>query len=404
MKRNHDAVEDAADANRPTGFAEAQGRFGSAPIQADTSPVRIPVYRPHFSGHEKVFVADCMESGSISSSIGDYIGKFQAQCSEFIGSPHVIGVANGTVALHLAMMALDIQRGDEVIVPTLTYIASVNAIAYVGATPVFCECDAETWQLDPRDVEARITPKTKAIMVVHLYGQPAPMAAIMAIARKHDLCVIEDAAEAFGSRIGDRHMGTYGDIGTFSFFGNKTLTTGEGGLVVTNDKRLHDEMKLLRGQYVSENRRYWHEKVGYNYRMTNIQAAIGCGQFVDLEWVLDRKRALAKTYASKLAHLPVTMHTETPGTRHNFWMCSLLVDQPDQRDMLMSYLDVRGIDTRPVFYPAHTMPMYRDAARGQNFPISENISSRGINLPSYPDLTEADIDRVCAAVGNFFAQ
>jgi perosamine synthetase len=362
--------------------------------------VRIPVYRPHFSGREREYVLDCLDTGWISS-LGSYIGKFEKACSDFIEVPFVAGVSNGTVALHLALAALNIGPGDEVIVPTLTYVASVNAIMYMGARPVFCECDATTWQLNPADVERRITRRTKAIMAVHLYGHPAPMPAIMAIARKHGLFVVEDAAEALGTRIGDQNAGTFGDISTFSFYGNKTLTTGEGGLVATHREDLFREMSLLKGQYVSPTKRYWHDKVGYNFRMTNIQAAIGYGQFADLDWVLNRKREIAALYRAKLGGLPITCHEETAGTTHNFWMCSILVERAELRDPLMKHLEHKGIDTRPLFYPVHTMPMYEKDAIGQRFPISEDISARGLNLPSFPDLTNEQIDTVCGAIGQF---
>ena len=375
----------------------APGPVPQASLKALAPAPRIPVYRPHFSGLERKYVLDCLDTGWISSR-GAYIEKFEQACSRFIGARYVNSVSNGTTALHLAMAALGIGPGDEVIVPTFTYVASVNAIMFVGATPVFCECDRQSWQLDPADVEARITKKTRAIMVVHLYGQPAPMPAIMAIAKTHNLRVVEDAAEALGSRIGTRHMGTYGDVATFSFFGNKTLTTGEGGLVATNDEALHREMSLLKSQYVSPTRAYWHEKVGYNFRMTNIQAAIGLGQFADLEWVIARKREIAGLYKAGLASMPVQCHEQVPGTTHNYWMCSILVERPELRDRLMQDLAMRGIETRPVFYPAHTMPMYQDHARGQRYPISEDLSARGINLPSYPDLTDEDVASICGAI------
>ena len=353
-------IDDTEAGDRKTGFAEQAAGFAPQPAKASRAPAKpalagtearaIPVYQPHFSRQkkEREYVLDCLDTGWISSK-GKYIGLFEKKCAEYIGVKHALAVSNGTTALHLAMLALGIKAGDEVIVPTLTYVASVNAIAYVGATPVFCECDAKTWQLDPADVETRITPKTRAIMVVHLYGQPAPMPEIMALAKRHNLLVIEDAAEALGSRIGDRHMGTYGHISTFSFYGNKTLTTGEGGLVVTGDPGLYAEMQLLKGQYVSPTRQYWHEQVGYNYRMTNIQAAIGLGQFEDLDWVIQRKRGIARAYMTQLAHLPLVCHEQVPGTTHNFWMCSMLVERPDQRDSLMQFLKSRGIETRPLF-------------------------------------------------------
>jgi perosamine synthetase len=386
-------------AHAAIGFEERQQKFYS-PLERARS---IPVYKPHFSRAklEREYVLQCLDTGWISSR-GEFIEKFEKACGDFIGSEFAIGVCNGTVALHLALAGLGIGPGDEVIVPTLTYVASVNAIKFVGATPVFCECDATSWQLDPADVARRITDKTRAIMVVHLYGQVAPMAAINSLAKAHKLLVVEDAAEAFGSRIGNRHAGTFGDVATFSFFGNKTLTTGEGGLVVTDRPDLYEEMKLLKGQYVSPTRTYWHEKVGFNFRMTNIQAAIGLGQFSDLDWVLHRKREIAKMYRHKLSGLPITCHEEMPGTTHNYWMCSILVQHAELRDRLMAHLKVDLIETRPVFYPAHTMPMYQECAAGEHFPISEDISARGINLPSYPDLTDDDLHAVCRSIGGFF--
>lgn len=378
--------------------------------ESDARPENwVPIYRPHFSGKEREYVLDCLDTGWISSR-GSYIEKFERACADYIGTPHVSSVGNGTLALHLALYALGLKPGDEVIVPTLTYVASVNAIAYVGATPVFCEADAATWQLDPADVAKRITPRTKAIMVVHLYGQCAPMDKIMALAKAHGLYVIEDAAEALGSRIGRQHAGTFGDVGTFSFFGNKTLTTGEGGLVVARDPALHREMSLLKTHYASPTRRYWYDKIGFNFRMTNIQAAIGLGQFVDLDLVIARKRAIAARYAAGFAQLPVTCHSEVPGTTHNFWMCSLLVPNADQRDPLMAYMEENGIESRPLFYPVHTMPAFASPAfaspayGADAFPVSTDVGARGINLPSFPDLTAQEQDRVIAVVSRFLTR
>jgi perosamine synthetase len=370
--------------------------------ESGSTAVKIPVYQPHFSGKERDYVLDCLESGWISWH-GSYLDKFANGCGNFIGARHVNCVSNGTAALHLALVALGIGPGDEVIVPTLTYVASANAIKYVGASPIFCDSDRKTWQLDLQDMESRITARTKAIMAVHLYGQPAPMVELMAIAKTHRLAVIEDAAEGLGSRIGDRHVGTYGDISTFSFFSNKVITTGEGGLVVTQREDLHREVSLLKGQYASPSKRYWHDKVGYNYRMTNVQAAIGFGQLADLEWVLRAKRNIAAAYRWKLAGLPVTCHEEVPGTTHNFWMCSILVENPQTRDALRRHLERWGVETRPLFYPAHTLPMFAADARGQSFATAEDISGRGINLPSYPDLTEKELEYICLAIYEFFS-
>ena len=237
----------------------------------------IPIYKPDLGGNEKKYVNECIDTSWISSR-GRFVQEFERRFSERIKVAHATAVSNGTVALHLALEALGIQDGDEVIVPTLTYIASVNAISYTGATPVFCDSDALSWQMDPEDIRRRITPKTRAIMVVHLYGQACDMDAIMRIAKEHNLFVIEDCAEAFGTLYKGQHVGAFGDIATFSFFGNKTITTGEGGMVVSNDKALLERARHLKGQGLAAHREYWHDVIGFNYRMTNIQAAIGLAQ------------------------------------------------------------------------------------------------------------------------------
>ena len=237
-------------------------------------PILIPVYRPDLSGNEKAYVNQCLDSTWISSR-GEFIDRFQRTFAQRIGSANAIAVCNGTVAIHLPLVALGIGPGDEVIVPSLTYVAAVNAIRYVGATPVFADSDLRTWQIDPVDVEARITPRTKAILAVHLYGQACDMPTLCALARSKGLLVIEDCAEAFGTKIGDQHVGTFGDAASFSFFGNKTITTGEGGMVVLRDPATHRLALKLRGQGLADTREYWHDVVGYNYRMTNICAAIG---------------------------------------------------------------------------------------------------------------------------------
>ena len=238
---------------------------------------------------------ECLDSTWISS-IGAFIGKFERAIAEATGARHAISVSNGTVALHLALHCLDIGPGDEVIVPSFTYIASVHAIAQTGATPVFADSRAGDWQLDPADVERRLTPRTKAIMPVHLYGAACDMRALMDIARRHGLRVVEDCAEALGTTIRGQHVGTFGDVGTFSFFGNKTVTTGEGGMVIAGDDALAARLRMTKGQGQSLTRRYWHEMLGFNYRMTNIAAAIGLAQIERLPAVLERKRSIASEY------------------------------------------------------------------------------------------------------------
>jgi perosamine synthetase len=350
----------------------------------------IPVYRPDLSGNERRYVLECIDSSWISS-IGVFIPRFEQAMAEATGARHAFGVCNGTVALHLALHCLGIGPGDEVIVPTFTYIASVNTIAQTGATPVLAECRAADWLLDPADVERRITPRTKAILPVHLYGAACDMHALRRIADAHGLAIIEDCAEALGTRLAGRHVGTFGEIGTFSFFGNKTVTTGEGGMVVTNDDALAGRLRMAKGQGQSLTRRYWHEVMGFNYRMTNIQAAIGLAQVERVTAILARKRAIAALYRARLAGLPVTFQRLGNEVASSDWLVSLLLPPGTDRDRLMGEMAEAGVETRPVFYCAHQMPVHRSA---EHFPVAEDIAARGISLPSYPALTDADIARV----------
>ena len=361
--------------------------------------IRIPVYRPELGGNELTYVQKCLESTWISSR-GEFIDRFQSDFARFIGAENASAVTNGTVALHLALLGVGLGPGDEVIVPSLTYVAAVNAIRYVGATPVFADADAKTWQIDPDHVAKLITPRTKAILAVHTYGQACDLASLGVLCRKHNLRLIEDCAEAFGTRIGTQHVGTFGDIATFSFFGNKTVTTGEGGMVVSRDANVHALICKLRGQGLAGDKEYWHDVVGYNYRMTNICAAIGVAQMERADEFLARKRVLAEAYARNLAGLPLTMHAEVAGTTHSFWMCSLLTSDPAQRDPLRRTMREAGIETRPVFHPVHTMPMY---ARGQTgLDVSVALAARGINLPSWPGLGEDGVRQVCDVIRGHF--
>jgi perosamine synthetase len=356
---------------------------------------KIPVYQPSLLGNEKKYVNDCLDSTWISSK-GKYINQFEDGFSTFIGAKHSASVSNGTVAIHLALVALGIGPGDEVIVPTLTYIASVNAIAYTGATPIFVDSLATTWQIDTGDVVKKITSRTKAVMAVHLYGQSCDMDALTRICRDHDLFLVEDCAEAIGTKYKGRHVGTFGDISTFSFFGNKTITTGEGGMVVTNDPTLYDRTVHYKGQGLAKHRQYWHDVIGYNYRMTNICAAIGLAQLEQIKEFLQKKRVVADVYRNSLANSKVTFHAEAVDTYHSYWMCSILVPEASQRDILRSALEAEGIETRPLFYPAHTMPMY--STRFQKHPVAEDLGWRGINLPSYPGLLVDDINFICTVI------
>jgi perosamine synthetase len=357
----------------------------------------IPVYRPSIGELEKRYVAEAMESGWISSR-GAFLDRFEKDFAAYIGCANGISAANGTVALHLAFAALGIGPGDEVVVPTFTYVASVNAITYTGATPVFVDSEPRYWNMDPALVEAAITPRTRAIEVVHLYGHPADLDPILDIAARHNLTVVEDAAECHGATYKGRRVGSIGTIGSFSFFGNKIITTGEGGMLVSGDDELAERARRLRGQGVSPTRTYWHEIVGFNYRMTNIAAAIGCAQLERVEETLAAKRTLAGWYRAGLEGIEgVTVQTEAPWATSVYWMNSILVD-PGLRDPLRTELAAQGIETRPFFYPAHTLPMYSSGAR---FPVAERLGASGVNLPSFAELQEEQVAAVCAAVRRF---
>jgi perosamine synthetase len=361
--------------------------------------IKIPVYQPSLSGNERRYVNECLESTWISSK-GIFIGEFEKKFAQYVNVNHATSVCNGTVALHLALVVLGIGLGDEVIVPTLTYIASVNAISYTRATPVFVDSLEDTWQMDPEDVRMKINQKTKAILVVHVYGHPCNMEQIVKIARENDLFIIEDCAEAFGSLYINQHVGTFGDIATFSFYGNKTITTGEGGMIVTNDETIYDRSIHYKGQGLAKHRQYWHDVIGYNYRMSNICAAIGLAQLEQADLFISRKREIANIYNKEFAGLPLNFHNEIGEVRHSYWMCSILVDEPQKRDTLRDFLDNRGVETRPVFYPVHTMPIY--SQKFQRHPVAESIGWRGINLPSWPGLDQQQIKYVISAVKDFF--
>ncbi|MHB8056775.1 MAG: DegT/DnrJ/EryC1/StrS family aminotransferase [Desulfuromonadaceae bacterium] len=360
--------------------------------------MQIPIYQPSLIGNEKIYVNECLDSTWISSK-GRFIGEFETKFAECTGVKYAASVCNGTVALHLALIALGIGPGDEVIVPTLTYIASVNAIAYTGAIPVFVDSLESTWQMDPEDVKRKISPKTRAIMAVHLYGHPCDMDLLVAIAKDNGLFLIEDCAEAFGSIYKGKHAGTFGDVATYSFFGNKTITTGEGGMVVTDDETLNDRIVHFKGQGLAKHRQYWHDVIGYNYRMTNICAALGLAQLEQAELFLKQKRQLASWYRELLQDTPVVLHEEVGDVVHSFWMCSILVGDPAQRDPLRDALAEHGIETRPLFYPVHTMPMY--AHKFQRHTVAENLGWRGINLPSWPGLEKNKVEFICGKIRNF---
>ncbi len=359
----------------------------------------IPIASPDLAEKESEYVADCLSSTWISS-VGHYITDFEAAFAKLVGSRHAVATNNGTTALHLALVAAGIGAGDEVIVPTLTYIATANAVTYCGATPVLADVEPDTMNLDPADVERRITARTRAVIPVHLYGQPADMPAIMAVAERHGLLVIEDAAEAHGARVAGRTVGSIGDLGVFSFFGNKIVTTGEGGAVTTDDDDLAAHLRLLRGQGMDPARRYWFPEIGFNYRMTNIAAAIGVAQLERFDSLLARRRQIGELYDAELAGAEgLTLPVRRPDTERVDWLYTVRVDgvTSDQRNALMERLHEDGIETRPVFYPLHIMPPYA-ADPLASFPVSEQLGAEGISLPTHTLLSDDDVRAVCSAL------
>jgi perosamine synthetase len=366
-----------------------------------TSDGFIPVAAPALNGNEKAYVLDCLESTWISSS-GKYLDRFEAAFAEFCGVKHAVACSNGTTALHLALVSLGVGPDDEVIVPTLTFVATANTVTYCGARPVFVDAEPETWTIDPAAIEAKITPRTRGIIPVHLFGHPADMDAIRAIARRHGLFVLEDAAQAHGAEYRGRRAGSLGDAATFSFFGNKIVTTGEGGMVTTDDASIAERMRLLRTHGMDPDRRYWHPVIGYNYRMTNLAAAIGLAQLERVHWQLDRRQEIAAWYREALGlgqAEVLTGQAERPWVRHAWWMFSVLVSgEGADRDGVMEILSQRGIETRPIVHPLHTLPPYRAATRDERFPVAEAIARSGINLPTWAGLTRAQVHVVSEAL------
>lgn len=359
--------------------------------------VRIPVAAPNITERELRYVTDCIVSNWISSG-GPYVRRFEELFAEYCGTAHGVATSNGTTALHLTLAGLNIGPGDEVIVPTLTFVATANVVRYCGATPVFVDSEERTWNLDPAAVERAITPRTKAIIPVHLYGHPADMDPILQAAKRSGIAVIEDAAEAHGADYKGRRVGSLGLAGCYSFYGNKIVTTGEGGMVVTDDAKLAARLRFLRDHAMDPKRRYWHTEVGFNYRLTNLQAAVGVAQVEEIHTILERKQWQADIYRAELSGTAeIVLPPHEPWAAPVNWMFSVLLPR-DRRDAIMSELGRNGIDTRPFFACVHEMPMY--GGRAGQFPVAEELSGRGINLPSGVNLTRHEIQLSAGALRN----
>jgi perosamine synthetase len=366
-----------------------------------SSPL-LPVCRPLLAGNELQYVAECIRTGWISST-GKFVAQFEECFASYLAMPHAVTASSGTAALHMAYAAAGLGPGDEVLMPSFTMVATAFAACYTGAMPVFVDCDPETWTIDPARVEEKITPRSRALVTVPIYGHPCEMGPLMALARKHGLIVIEDAAEAIGSEYEGRMCGTFGDLGCFSFFANKTITSGEGGMVVTASKEMAEACRSFKNLCFSDKggRVFVHEHIGYNYRLSNLLAAVGLAQ---LERVVDyvaMRRANARRYTERLKGVPgLVLPVERPWAKNTYWMYGIRVEEQsfgETRERMMARLREHGIETRPFFTPMHRQPSlqrYGCNCEGE-WPASELLAKTGFYLPSSTDLTEIEIDRVC---------
>jgi perosamine synthetase len=365
----------------------------------------IPIAFPSLTGNELAYVTDCLNQNWISSQ-GKYVKEFETLFSKYHLDFYSLAVSNGTVALHLALVALGIGEGDEVIVPNLTFAASVNAIIYTGAVPVVSEIDAETWNIDVKAAAELISDKTKAIMPVHLYGCPCEMDEVVLFAKKNNLLIIEDCAEALGSYYKNKPVGVFGDASTFSFFGNKTITTGEGGMILFKNKNIAERAEVLRDHGMNKSKRYWHDEVGYNYRLTNIQAAIGVAQFEQLNLFVNKKTQIASKYTDCLKkYTYFQTPTQNKDIKNSYWLYTFLIlkNAPFTRDDFAKYLNENQIETRPVFYTIDEMPPYKKFIKSKNLTNSVYVSKNGISLPSSVMLLDEEVEHICNVIDDFIS-
>lgn len=357
--------------------------------------IHIPLVAPNLKGNEFKYLVDAFLSSWISSS-GQYIERFEKDFARYCGCKHGIAVTNGTAALHLALLACDVRQNDEVIIPDLTFASPANAALYVGAKPVIVDVQQDSWCIDPDEIEKAITKRTKAVIVVHLYGQPCDMDRIMAIAKKHKLIIIEDCAEAHGASYNGKMLGSFGDVSCFSFFGNKVITTGEGGMCLTSSDEMNDRIRVLRDHGMNKQKRYWHDVVGYNYRMTNLQAAIGVAQLERIEEVLRERAQVEDTYRAILNDIDFIefQKHDLPGNQKITWLVTALIHD-GKRDQYLDQMKKNGIDARIVFYPLSCMEIYKPYVFSNK--VSKMISEKGISLPTQINLPE-DIYKKIAAI------
>jgi perosamine synthetase len=368
----------------------------------------IPVCEPTLLGNEKTYVLDALETGWISSA-GKYVTQFEQAFAAYCGVSHGIAVCNGTVALHLALTAAGVGKGDEVIVPDFTMISSAFAVCYAGAVPVFVDAEPYTWNIDPAEIEEKITSRTKAIMPVHIYGHPCDMDEIHEIAGRHGLLVVEDAAEAHGAEYKGKRAGSFGHVNAFSFFANKNITTGEGGMVVTDDAELAEKCRYYKNLCfpLDAPRTYIHDNIGFNYRMSNLLAAIGLAQVEKADAYRSMRIRNGQIYRDHLTKVPgITTQPQKNGCLNVYWMNGIIV-HPDHyghtRDELASHLRESGIDTRNFFVGLHRQPALEKygCPSGSNFHVTDTLARQGLYLPSSSHLTAKEIESTCDKIAAF---
>ena len=366
---------------------------------------RIPINKPSITDLEINYVNDAVANGW-GEKCYDYINRFEKDFSKYQNTKYALATSSCTGAIHLALMALGVKAGDEVIIPEITWIASAEPVLYIGAKPVFVDVLRDSWCIDPKQIEAAITPKTKAIIVVHVYGNLCDMNEIMAIAKKHNLVVLEDAAEALGSEYFGNKAGSIADVGVFSFHGTKTMTTGEGGVLVTNNEAVYDKAKILndhgRNPKDPENKMFWMRDYGYKYKISNLQAALGCAQISRIEELVEKKRQIFNRYTEKLKSLACQLNPEPANRKNSYWLPTVVFDKllSFNRDDFFKLCTENNIDSRPFFFPLSSLPMF-ETREGNT--VAYDIYERGINLPSYHDITIEEIDFVSELVIKFIS-
>jgi perosamine synthetase len=362
---------------------------------------KIPVASADVSGNEEAYVVQAIRSSWISSS-GEFLDRFEREFAEMCGARHALSCANGTVALHLALLGLGLRPGDEVIVPSMTYVATANAVRYCGAEPVFVDIAPQTWCMDPAAIEAAITPRTRGIIPVHLLGHPADMDAVNEVAAIHGLWVVEDAAEAHFASYKGKTVGGLATIGTFSFFGNKLLTCGEGGALTLNDDQLYVRLKTLRGQGMDPRRRYYFPITGYNFRLTNVACAMLCAQLERRDAIVQRRHAVFARYDEQFADVPgIDLQPIAPWATRSPWMYAVSVDPRRfgrTRDEIIAALAEQKIDSRPFFVPVHTLPPFRTSPCGPSLAHTDYMGANGLMLPTFNTLTNEAIDEIVDCV------